>query len=147
MNLLETIDSHLKDAIKAGDTNKAGTLKMVKSDLMYEKAKTGEDLTDEKMLEVVSRAAKRRKESILEYRKGEREDLAAQEESELVIIQEYLPEQMSEADVEAFISAKLAEMGEVSQKDFGRVMGSMMKELKGKVDGGVVKKVLTAKLG
>jgi len=146
MNLLQQIESDLTAAMKSGDSVRAGTLKMVKSDLMYEKAKTGEDLNDEQMLEVVTRAAKRRRESIEEYRRGNREDLAEQEAAELVIIETYLPEQMSDEDIEKAVSEKIAEMGEVTQKDFGRVMGVLMKDLKGKADGKAVKSALTKAL-
>jgi len=146
MNLLQQIESDLTAAMKSGDSVRSGTLKMVKSDLMYEKAKTGEDLNDEQMLEVVTRAAKRRRESIEEYRRGNREDLAEQEAAELVIIEAYLPEQMSDEDIEKAVSEKIAEMGEVTQKDFGRVMGVLMKDLKGKADGKAVKSALTKAL-
>ena len=146
MNLLQQIESDLTAAMKSGDSVRSGTLKMVKSDMMYEKAKTGEDLNDEQMLEVVTRAAKRRRESIEEYRRGNREDLAEQEAAELVIIEAYLPEQMSDEDIEKAVSEKIAEMGEVTQKDFGRVMGVLMKDLKGKADGKAVKSALTKAL-
>lgn len=146
MSLLTTIETDLSKAIKASDTLRAETLKMVKSDLMYEKAKTGKDLSDETMLEVVSRAAKKRKEAAGEYRKANRVDLAEKEEAELKIIEEYLPAQMDEAAVAAAIDAKLASLGAVTQKDFGRVMGEVMKELKGKADGGVVRKLLQEKM-
>lgn len=146
MNLLEKIEADMKAALKSGDSALSGTLKMLKSDLMYEKAKTGKDLTDEQMLEVVSRGAKKRREAIEEFRRGNRDDLAAVEASELVIIEGYLPKQMSEAEIEKYITERLAAIGTVSQKDFGKVMGEMMKELKGKADGGIVRAILTKKV-
>ncbi|HOO73643.1 MAG TPA: GatB/YqeY domain-containing protein [Spirochaetota bacterium] len=146
MNLLKKIESDLKDAIKSSDTVRSGTLKMLKSDIMYEKAKKGGDLDDEKILEVIARAAKKRRESIEEFTKAGRKDLADTESSELVIVESYLPEQLSRDEVEKIIDAKLAELGEVTQKDFGKVMGPLMKELKGKTDGAVVKEILTQKL-
>jgi uncharacterized protein YqeY len=146
MNLLKKIESDLKDAIKSSDTVRSGTLKMLKSDIMYEKAKKGQDLDDEKILEVIARAAKKRRESIEEFTKAGRKDLADTESSELVIVESYLPEQLSRDEVEKIIDAKLAELGEVTQKDFGKIMGPLMKELKGKTDGAVVKEILTQKL-
>jgi uncharacterized protein len=142
MNLLETIEKDLREAIKGGNTLKSETLKMLKSDFMYEKAKTGKDLPEDKMLEVVARAAKRRKESITEFRKGNREDLAQKESDELAIIESYLPAQMSEQEIEAHIDAKLKSLGEISKKDFGKVMGEIMKDLKGKAEGGAVRAIL-----
>ena len=146
MNLAETIDTHLKEAIKSGDSVKAGTLKMLKSDIAYEKAKKGDDLNDEKIIEVIARAAKRRKESMEEFTKANRQDLADQEAAELAVIEEYLPEQLSRDDIAALIDNRIAEMGDVTQKDFGRIMGPLMKDLKGKADGTVVKEILTEKL-
>ena len=146
MNLLEKIESDLKESMKKGETLKTETLRMLKSDMMYEKGKTGKDLTDEKMIEAVSRAAKRRKESIVEFRKGKREDLAKKEEDELAIIEQYLPAQMSQSEVEGFIADMLKGMGTVTKKDLGRVMGAVMKEIKGKADGALVKELLTKKM-
>ena len=116
MNLAETIDTHLKEAIKSGDSVKAGTLKMLKSDIAYEKAKKGDDLNDEKIIEVIARAAKRRKESMEEFTKANRQDLADQEAAELAVIEEYLPEQLSRDDIAALIDNRIAEMGDVTQK-------------------------------
>ena len=147
MGLLETIEQDMKEAMKSGDTLRADTLKMVKTDIMYEKAKTGDDPSEEKVLEVVTRAGKKRRESMEEYRKGGREDLAEKEEKEHEIIQAYLPEMMSEEEVAAKVDEAIASAGAVSKKDFGRIMGPLMKELKGKADGGIVKKLLSQKLG
>ncbi len=147
MSLLERIDADLKNAIKSGDSLRAGTLKMLKSDISYEKGKTGKDLEEEQITEILTRAAKRRKESIKEFQKGNREDLADKEAAELTIVEEYLPQQLSREEIEAHITEKLAGMGEITQKDFGRVMGEIMKELKGRADGALVKSVLGEKIG
>lgn len=146
MNLLEKIDADLKNAMKTGDTVRAGTLKMLKSDIAYEKGKTGKDLTDELLIEIVSRSAKRRRDSIKEFQKGNRQDLVDKETKELAIVEEYLPKQMSEEEIDNYISEKLASLGAVTQKDIGRVMGEIMKDLKGKADGGVVKTILSKKI-
>ncbi len=146
MNPLEKIEADFREAVKQKNSIRSETLKMLKTDLMYEKAKIGEDLNEEKMTEVLNRAAKKRKEASREYRKGNREDLAEKEEQELAIIEAYLPEQLSEEEIGSIIDRVIADMGEVTQKDFGRVMGSAMKELKGKADGALVKKILTGKL-
>ena len=146
MSPLKEIEHTMQEAMKSGDKVKANTLKMLKTDIMYEKAKTGEDLSDEVTLEIIARAAKKRKEAIGEYNKAGRDELAAQEEAELAIIETYLPEMMSEEEVVKALDELIATMGAVSKKDFGRVMGTLMKDLKGKADGGLVKKVVTAKL-
>lgn len=146
MKLLEKIEADLKNAIKTSDTVRAETLKMLKSDIAYEKGKTSKELTDEQLLEVVSRSAKRRRDSIKEFQKGNRQDLVDNETKELSIVEEYLPKQMSESEIEQHIVSKLASIGEVSSQNMGRIMGEIMKELKGKADGGVVKSILSKKI-
>jgi uncharacterized protein YqeY len=145
MNLLEKIDSDLKAAIKSGDSIRVDTLKMLKSDMSYEKGKTGKELTDDQLLELVLRSAKRRRESIKEFQKGNRQDLVEREMKELAVVEEYLPKQMSEVEIDAFISDKLSAMGAATHKDLGRIMGEIMKELKGKADGSAVKAILSKK--
>jgi uncharacterized protein YqeY len=81
-----------------------------------------------------------------EYRRAGRDDLADKEAAELAIIQEFLPEMLSEAEVEKIIDQTIAAMGGVTKKDFGKVMGAAMKELKGRADGAVVKDILNRKL-
>ena len=147
MNLAQKIDEEMRNAMKSGDRERAGTLKMLKSDITYEKAKTGEEPGDEQVLDVIKRAAKRRKEAIKEYEAAGRSDLAAAEAAELKIIEEYLPEQMSEEQIGAALDKILSEAGEVSQKMFGKLMGIASKELKGKADGAVIKDILQKKLG
>jgi len=146
MNLLEKIEVDLKNAMKTGDAIRAGTLKMLKSDIAYEKGKTGKELTEELVVEILNRSAKRRRDSIKEFQKGNRQDLVDKEKMELAIVEEYLPKQMNEEEIEKHISEKLASLGSVTQKDIGRVMGEIMKELKGKADGGVVKTILSKKI-
>ena len=146
MTLLEKINSDLKTAMKSNDSVTVQTLKMIKSDISYEKGKTGEDLEEDAILQIVARAAKRRKESISEYKKGNREDLAEAEEAELKIIEQYLPEQMGEEELEAMITEKLDALGSVTKKDFGRIMGELMKDFKGKVDGKMVKDILNKRI-
>lgn len=146
MTLLETIETDMHAAMKEGNEVRKTTLRMVKADLMTEKAKTGKDLSPEQMLEVVTRCAKKRKEAIEEFRKASRNDLADKEAAELAIIEVYLPTQMTEAEVTAHIKAKIASHGAVAQKEFGKFMGEIMKELKGKTDGNVVRAILTREL-
>lgn len=146
MSLLERIEGDLHDAIKSKDEITLRTLRMLKSDVMYEKTKGEGDLSEDKVLEIVTRASKKRKEAIGEFEKAGRNDLAEREKEELAVIETYLPAQLSEEETSAIIDRMIGEMGEVSKKDFGKIMGPVMKELKGKVDGGIVKRLLTEKL-
>lgn len=146
MEALKKIEDDLRDAIKAKHEVVMRTLRMLKSDIMYEKTKGSEDLTEEKIIEVIKRAVKRRKESIEEFTKAGRTDLADREAEELVILEQYLPRQLGEEEVARLIGEKIAAMGAISKKDFGKVMGALMKEFKGQADGNLVKEILTRKL-
>jgi uncharacterized protein YqeY len=146
MELLEKIGVEIKEALKHGDDDVLRTLRMLKSDIIYEKAKGTEDLSDEKIVEIVYRALKKRKEAIEEYKKAGRDDLAEREFSELKIIEKYLPKQLKEEEIQEIIEKKIDELGEITKKDFGKIMGMLMKELKGKADGAIVKRLLNEKL-
>lgn len=146
MTLLETIEHDLKDAMRENNEVKKTTLRMVKADLLTEKAKTGKDLTEELSLEVAGRCAKKRKEAITEFKNAGRDDLADREAAELAVIEHYLPKQLTEEEITAIVNQKLAAMGETSPNQTGKVMGEIMKELKGKADGTIVRKIVTARL-
>lgn len=124
----------------------SSTLRMMKSDILYEKTKSTQELTDEKIIEVLTRSAKRRKEAIAEYEKAGRDDLARKEKQELEIIMQYLPQQMSVDEIASHVDAVIASMGTITNKDTGKVMGQVMKDLKGKADGQIVKQIVTQKL-
>lgn len=124
----------------------SSTLRMMKSDILYEKTKGTQELTDEKIIEVLTRSAKRRKEAIAEYEKAGRDDLARKEKQELEIIMQYLPQQMSADEIASHVDAVIASMGTITNKDTGKVMGQVMKDLKGKADGQIVKQIVAQKL-
>ncbi|HSV98242.1 MAG TPA: GatB/YqeY domain-containing protein [Spirochaetota bacterium] len=146
MGLLERIEDDLRASIKSKDEEKLRTLRMLKADILYEKTKGTEDLSEERVIEIVFRGAKKRKESIAEFEKAGRTDLADREHAELKIIEDYLPRQMSEREIEKAVDAKINEIGGASQKDMGKVMGLIMKELKGQADGILVKKIVADRL-
>ena len=146
MSILTTIESNLKDAMKSKNELLSSTLRMKKSDILYEKTKGTQELTDEKIIEVLTRSAKRRKEAIAEYEKAGRDDLARKEKQELEIIMQYLPQQMSVDEIASHVDAVIASMGTITNKDTGKVMGQVMKDLKGKADGQIVKQIVTQKL-
>jgi len=150
MSLVEKIAGALRDAMKAKDTTRMETLRSVRAALVQkeiEKRGTEEEMTSEDELSVLTGVAKKRRESIQMFQKGGRDDLVDQEKSELAIIQEYLPKQLSEEELEETVKSVIAETGASSQADVGRVMPLLMKQVKGKADGRlvqeVVKKLLT----
>lgn len=99
-------------------------------------------LTDEEMVEVISFEAKKRKEAILEFEKGKRQDLVEKEKKELVILQKYLPEQLSEEEIKKLAKEVIKKVGAKEQKDIGKVMAEMMPQVKDKADGGLVSKTV-----
>lgn len=146
MELMEKIEQDLRESIKSKNEELMRTLRMVKSDIMYEKTKGSGDLSEEKIIEIVKRAAKKRKEAMEEFTKAGRSDLAEKEAAELAIIERYLPKQLDAGEIEKAIDEKLKSMGEVTKKDFGKIMGMLMKEFKGQADGILVKEILTKKM-
>lgn len=133
----ERLMTAVKEAMKAGDKLKVETLRMVQSALKnkdIEARGSGRTLSGDDELSLLQKLVKSRQESVEMYEKGGREDLAAKERAEIGIISEYLPQQMSEADVEAAIAAALAETGAASVKDMGKVIGSLNAKYAGRMD-------------
>ena len=144
MNPIDQIEQDLIAALKAKDADKASLLRMVKTSLKNEAINKKGELTEDDVLSVLKREIKQRKDSIDSYKEGGREDLAAKEESEIAIIEGYMPEQMSEGDVRAKVEEILGGIDDTS--NFGAVMGQVMSQLKGQADGAIVRKVLEEKL-
>ncbi len=148
MSLESTIQADMRSAMKSGNTAETGTLRNLLSKLKDERIKLRpkREMTDEDALRVLMTAAKQRKESIELYRKGGRQDLVDQEEAELSIVQRYLPEQISEAEVSKIIDEIIAATGAASMKDMGKVMGQAMGRLQGKADGKLVQNLVRQRL-
>lgn len=145
MSLREKIISDLKTAMKEGDTAKRDVLRLLDSAIKnteIEKRKKDQGLSDEEILEVLSRAVKQRNDSIEQFEKGGRPELAEKEKAEIVVISAYLPEQLGRDEVVASVKEIVAGMGQLGPSDFGRVMGQAMGKLKGKADGKVVKEAV-----
>ncbi len=146
MSLQQNIRDQIKDAMKAKDEVRLRVLRGLVSaftnELVAQKRTPQEELSDEDVLTVVRRAVKQRKDSIDQFIQGGRPELAEDEQAELTILQTYLPAQMSREDVLAFAQMKMAELAVTDKSKAGMFMGTLMKELKGKVDGDVVKSVV-----
>ena len=151
MSLKDRISDDIKTAMKARDKVRLETVRSIKKVILEKETlvrPSGQDaLTPDQELEVLTQLAKQRKDSFEQYTKAGRDDLAAQEAQELAIIEEYLPQQLSDAEVEAVIDELMAKTGATSPKDMGKVMGPAMQQLKGRADGGKVQALVKAKLG
>lgn len=144
MSLIERIDQDVKEAMKAGQKEKLTVLRGLKSDIKYKQIDLAAGpMTDEQVVAVLSTAAKRRRESIEQYRAGGREDLAQKEQSELEIIAAYLPQQMTEEKLREIILETIRETGADSPQKAGLVMKALMPKVKGQAEGKLVSRLVS----
>ncbi|HEU4677691.1 MAG TPA: GatB/YqeY domain-containing protein [Candidatus Paceibacterota bacterium] len=147
--LHDDIKGQLKEALKAHDEAKLRTVRSMLTAFTNELVATGkkpqDTLDDAGVMTVIKRLAKQRKDSIEQFEKGGRADLAAIEKEELTVLESYLPQMMSQDEIRPLAEAKIAELGADKSK-MGMVIGSLMKELQGKADGGDVKAVVDSLL-
>jgi len=146
MSLSTQIDTDLKTAMKASDKVAVSTLRLVKSALKYKQIDKGGDLTDEDVVSVLSSLVKQRRDSIEQYEKAGRDDLAAVERGEIEVIQKYLPSQMSDDEVEALVRATVDELSASGPNDIGNVMKAVMPKVKGRADGKKVNAIVSKAL-
>ncbi len=148
--LQQQINNDLKQAMRNKQEQEVSVLRMLMSAIKNKEIalRKGGDvsLTEEQIIEVLTSEIKKSKDSIIAYKQGDRQDLAEKEKREIKIIEKYLPEQMSDEEIEKVVKEVVDSMGDVGIKDFGKVMGQVMPRVKGKADGGrvseIVKKVL-----
>jgi uncharacterized protein YqeY len=138
MPLLQKLDDDLKVAMKASEGLKISVLRMAKAALKYRQIEKGEALSDEDILSVLSGLSKQRRESIEQFSKGGREDLAEKERQELSILQSYLPPQLTPEEIENIIIEAIRESSAAGIKDMGKVMRLAVPRMKGAADGKVV---------
>ena len=142
MSLVEKLLEDMKLAMKSRDALKLLTIRVLRSSVSYARIDKGEELTDDDVLEVLSREAKRRREAIDAAVSGGRSDIADKEKAELEIISEYLPKQFDESEIEAIAREVVAEVGATDLKDRGKVMGPLMQRLRGRADGKIAGQVV-----
>ena len=139
MGLREQFTAALKEAMKASDRKRTGTLRLVlaalkERDIAGRTAESREGISDDEILTLLAKLVKQREDSIALYEQGGRPELAAAEREEIVIIREYLPKQMDEAEAKAAIAAVITELGAASMKDMGKVMAALKERFAGKMD-------------
>ncbi len=147
MSLKEKIVSDLTSSMKAQDAPRTSTLRMVKAAVMNREIEKGGQLDDEEMMKLLRSLVKQRRDSVEQYEKGGRQELADKEKTEIEVIEAYLPQAASREEIEAAVAAALAETGASSQKDMGKVMKAVQAALAGKnADGRTVSEIVKAKL-
>jgi hypothetical protein len=149
MTLVEQIQKDIVTAMKAKDEARLSTLRMVKSALMNRKVEKMAELDDKEAQAVLATLIKQRKESVEQFTKGGRQEMADKEAAEIIVIESYLPKEAAEADVEAGVKAVIAEMGSPTIKEMGTVMKNAMARFNGagmRVDGKVVSEIVKKEL-
>lgn len=150
MSLIDQISDKIKTAMKDKDKLRLETLRSIKKVLLEKEVSvrpSGQtELTAEQEIEALSQIAKQRRDSIATFQTVGREDMAAQEAAELEIIQEFLPAQLSDAEITAIVAEVITTVGATSAKDMGKVMGPVMQRLKGQADGKKVQAIVKAQL-
>ena len=148
MALTDQIQSDLTAAMKARDADTVGTLRMVMAAVKNQRVAAGQsgDVTDDQMLELLTREAKKRTEAAEAYDNAGRPELAEKERSELGIIRRYLPEQLDEETLRTYVDEAIAESGATSPSDLGKVMSAVMPKVKGRADGKVINALVRERL-
>ncbi|MFA7361746.1 MAG: GatB/YqeY domain-containing protein [Candidatus Kapaibacterium sp.] len=148
MSLKEIINEDLKNAMKAKDAFRTETIRSIRAEILrMDKSGLGREMNEEEELQLLNKQAKMRKESIDMFKSAGREDLVEKESKQLQIINEYLPKQLTREEAEAIIEMIIKEASPVSSKDIGKIMGPVMKELKGKFDGKIIQEIVKSRLG
>ncbi len=152
MSLYDTILSDLKESMKASQKRRTLVLRSLKKEILDREIdqRTGgerSEVSDELAIEAITKAAKQRRDSIEQFEKAGRDDLAEVEKEELEIIEDYLPKQLSKEEITEIVNEAIAQTGAGSMQDMGKVMGVVMPKVKGKADGKLVNSVVKERLG
>lgn len=147
MTLLSTLNDDMKTAMKAKDKETLQVIRLLKASIQNEQIKKGADLNEEEELTVLSREMKQRRDSLTEFEKADRTDLAEKVKGEIAIVEKYLPAQLDEAEIRQIVAGAIEKTGASSPKEFGKVMGAVMPQVKGKADGNQVNAIVKELLG
>jgi len=143
---MERLNQDLKQAMKDKDTVKLSVIRMVKAAVKNEEIQKGGPLSDDDVLTVLTRERKQRYDSLHEFEKAGREDLASKTREEIAVLTSYLPEQLSEAELRELVRETIAAVGATSKREMGKVMGALMPKVKGRADGSLVQKIVAETL-
>jgi len=146
MTLIAEIEGDLTDAMRAGETERRDALRLILAALRSAEKELQRPLKEDEELQVLQRERKRRVEAADAFRAGGREEQAAKEDRELEILEEFMPEQLSDDELEEIVDDVIAEVGATGVRDFGRVMADVMPQVAGRADGAVVSQLVREKL-
>jgi uncharacterized protein YqeY len=146
MSLIAEIEGELTDAMRAGDAERRDALRLMLNALRSAEKELQRPLKDDEELQVLQRERKRRLEAAEAFRTGGREEQAVREERELEILEEFMPEPLSDEELEEIVDDVIAEVGATGVRDFGRVMADVMPQVAGRADGAAVSQLVREKL-
>ena len=146
MTLLARLQDEVKGTMRARDKERLGTLRLIMAEIKRIEVDERVEMDDDRIIGVLTKMAKQRRDSVTQYRDGDREDLAVKEEAEIELIETFLPAQLSAGDLDAAVAAAIAATGAESMRDMGMVMGRLQGELTGKADMSAVAATVKAKL-
>ncbi len=147
MNLEEKINEELKSAIKSGDRTRIDTLRSLRASIIeFNKSGAGRAMNEDEEIKLLKSAAKKRKDAIEMYEKGSRQELADKEKAELEIIYEFLPKQLNEEEIKIIVIKAIEDFEAKGMQDMGKIMGAVMKAVKGQADGNLVRQIVQAEL-
>ena len=146
MSLIGRLEDELKQATLARDSERRDTLRLILNSLRGAEKELQRPLKDEEELQVLQRERKRRQEAAEAFREGAREEQAAKEEAELAVLEEFMPSQLGDEDLEEIIDDVIAEVGATSVRDLGRVMADVMPQVAGRAEGSRVSQIVREKL-
>jgi len=148
MNLEQTITEQMKAAMKSGDKLRLETVRSIRAAILeFNTSGVGRPMNDDDEVKLLQKLAKKRKDAMEIFRANGRNEAADKEQAELAILEEFLPTMLGEAEIKTVVERVIADTGATTQKDFGKVIGAAMKELKGKADGTLVQTVVKSLLG
>ena len=146
MSLQEQLKSELKTAMQAKDKARTGTIRLLMAEIKQKEVDTRTVLGDEEILAVLTKMVKQRKDSISQYEAAGRQDLAEIEAAEIVVLQAFLPQPLSEAEVDTLIDSTVTQLAASGMQDMGKVMNALRPQLQGRADMGAVSAKIKARL-
>ena len=142
MSIKEQLANDMKEAMKAKEKERLAVIRMVRGAIRQQEIDGKTELDDEAVIAVISKEVKMRKDSIVDFQKGGRDDLVAQNEAEIAFLMPYLPKQLTEGEVRELVKEAVEKTGASSPKDMGKVMGALMPKVKGRADGKMVNQLV-----
>lgn len=146
MSLKERLQEDLKSSMKNKETLRKSVITLIRAAIKQFEIDNRVELSDEEIMDIISKQLKQRNDALDEFKKADREDLVSETESEIEVLKEYLPQQLSEEELEVIVKETISEVGATSMKDMGKIMSAIQPKTKGRADGKLINKLVKANL-